>query len=126
MNGSGAVEDGLELPAGGPRVMLGHADRCGRVADLADGGLPAVEGGESCPRLADHPEPGPGRYRPGGHTAGQRVLADHVGLHLPGGGELLQRLVVVAARRLENGGGKAHQQVDAGLAVDLRGAPGAV
>ena len=60
MNRSGAVEDGLELAAGGGRILLGHADHCGRVADLADGGMPVVEGGESRPRLVDHPAAGPG------------------------------------------------------------------
>ena len=54
------------------------------------------------------------------------MLAHHERLDLAGGGEFLQRPVVVAARRLDDRGGEAHQQPDAGLAVGLRGAPGAV
>ncbi len=54
------------------------------------------------------------------------MLADHQRLDLPGGSELIQRPVALAASRLQNRGGQAHQQPDAGLAVGLCGAPGAV
>ena len=79
------------------------------AADLAAAGLPAVEGGQSSPRLPGHPEPGLGGDRPRIDASSQSVLADHERLHLPGGGELLQGPTAVAERRLQNCGGKVHQ-----------------
>ena len=114
-----AVEDDAEFAAGGGGVLLGQQDHRGRLADLAGAGLPAVEGGQSSPRLPGHPEPGLGGDRPRNDAGSQPVLADHEHLHLPGGGELLQRPVAVAARRLQNCRGKAHQQPDAGDLVQF-------